>query len=227
MLMAEHALGGEQRGVLGQALAVHDQVLPVHVDLDVVETLGAELVDHVQRHADVPHEDLHRGLGVLVLEEEQDPVVPTPLGSLSDPFHQPRPGLRVRRLERVVVALDPRPDDEVGAELAGEVDRLERSPNGLVTRRRVRRDEPALAEPRVEMEPRRQAVHVVPVECASDLVDVPRVQLLRVVELVAVDQVSEPLDRPSHSLGGRLAGPLRLVAARDEAGDHRAERPDS
>ena len=55
-----------------EVLAVHDQVLPVHVDLDVVEALPAERVDHVQRHADVAHEDLHRGLGVLVLEEDRD-----------------------------------------------------------------------------------------------------------------------------------------------------------
>ena len=72
VLVAEHALGGEQRRVLAQVLAVHDQVLPVHVDLDVVEALGAQLVDHVQRHADVAHEDLHRRLGVLVLQEELD-----------------------------------------------------------------------------------------------------------------------------------------------------------
>ena len=71
MLVAEEALGGEQRRVLGEALAVHQQVLPVHVDLDVVEALGAERVDHVQRHPDVAHQDLHRRLGVLVLEEEQ------------------------------------------------------------------------------------------------------------------------------------------------------------
>ena len=35
MLVAEQALGGEQRRVLGEVLAVHDQVLPVHVHLDV------------------------------------------------------------------------------------------------------------------------------------------------------------------------------------------------
>ena len=75
VLVAEQALGVEQRGVLGEVLPVHDQVLPVHVDLDVVDALGAQLVDHVQRHADVAHEDLHRRLGVLVLEEHRHAVL--------------------------------------------------------------------------------------------------------------------------------------------------------
>ena len=75
VLVAEQAFGGEQRRVLGEVLAVHDQVLPVHVDLDVVDPLGAQLVDHVQRHADVAHQDLHRRLGVLVLEEDRHAAV--------------------------------------------------------------------------------------------------------------------------------------------------------
>ena len=118
-------------------LAVHDQVLPVHVDLDVVEALRAQLVDHVQRHPDRAHEDLHRGLGVLVLEEDRDAPVPRALRRLADALEEPRPRLPVGRLERVVVALDPRPDDEVGAELAGEVDRVERAGDGLAPGRLV------------------------------------------------------------------------------------------
>ena len=131
MLVAEQALGGEQGRVLGEALAVHEQVLPVHVDLDVVEPLRAQRVDHVQRHPDVAHEDLHRRLRVLVLEEEQDPVVGAALRGLPDAVDEPRPALLVRRLERVVVALDPGPDDQVRAELAREVDRRERPLHGL------------------------------------------------------------------------------------------------
>ena len=38
-----------------------------------------------------------------------------------DALDEPAPALRVGRLERVVVALDPGPDDEVRAERAGEV----------------------------------------------------------------------------------------------------------
>ena len=108
MLVPEESFGREQRCVLAEALVVHEQVLPVHVDLDVVDALGAERVDHVQRHPDVAHEDLHRRLGVLVLEEEQDSVLLAPLRGLPDPVDEPGPALGVRRLERVVVALDPR-----------------------------------------------------------------------------------------------------------------------
>jgi hypothetical protein len=43
VLVAEQPLGGEQRRVLGEALAVHDQVLPVHVDLDVVDARARSL----------------------------------------------------------------------------------------------------------------------------------------------------------------------------------------
>ena len=46
--------------------------------------------------------------------------------------------LLVRRLERVVVALDPGPDDQVGAGLAREVDRLAGQPEGFLARRVVR-----------------------------------------------------------------------------------------
>ncbi len=226
VLVSEQPLGGEERRVLGEALVVHEQVLPVHVDLDVVEPLRAQRVDHVQRHPDVAHEDLHRRLRVLVLEEEQDPVVGAALGGLADAVDEPRPALLVRRLERVVVALDPGPDDEVSAELAREVDRRERPLHGLRARSVVRRHEPAPPEARVEVETRRHAVDVVLVERREYLVPVLLVQLLRVVELVAVDQVAEAVDRTAYALGSRLARPLRLVAAGDEPRHHRPEGPD-
>ena len=108
-----------------EVLAVHDQVLPVHVDLDVVDPLGAQLVDDVQRHPDVAHVDLHRGLGVLVLEEQLAPVALEHRGGLPHAVDEPCPRLAVGRLERVVVALDPGPDDEVRADLAGELGALE------------------------------------------------------------------------------------------------------
>jgi hypothetical protein len=78
------------------------------------------------------HVDLHGGLGVLVLEEQQDPALAAALRRLADAVDQPRPGVRVIGLERVVVALDPGPDDEVRADLAGHVDRGERAPHRLV-----------------------------------------------------------------------------------------------
>ena len=78
------------------------------------------------------------------------------------------------------------------------------------------------------MEAAGQAVDVVVrPERVADLVDVLLVELLRVVELVAVDQVAEPVDRAPDPLDRRLARVLGLVAARDEAGDHRRQRPDA
>ena len=145
----------------------------------------------------------------------------------ADAVDEARPGLLVRRLERVVVALDPGPDDHVGAGLAGEVDRLARQPQRLLAGRVVGRAERALAEAGVEVEAARDAVDPVPVERVADLVEVRRRELLRVVELVVVDQVAEPLDRRPHLLGRRLAGQLGLVAGRVEAGRHVAEGPDA
>ena len=134
---------------------------------------------------------------------------------------------RVRRLKRVVVALDPRPDDEVGAELAGEVDRVKRLSQRLRPRRGVRRDEAASAEARIEVHTTCKAVDVMPVQGAADLVQVVLRQLLRVVELVAVDQVSETLDSLPYACSGGFAQPLRLVTTRHKACDHGPKRPDS
>jgi len=42
-----------------------------------------------------------------------------------------------------------------------------------------------------------------------------------------VDQVAETLHRPPHPLHRRFPRPLRLIAARNETGDHRPHRPDA
>ena len=71
--MAEHAFRRTESRVFGQVLAIHDQVLPVHVHLDVLEPQGSQRESHMQGHADVAHVDLHRGLRVPVLEEQKIP----------------------------------------------------------------------------------------------------------------------------------------------------------
>ena len=148
------------------------------------------------------------------------------LRRLADPLHEPCPALGVRRLEGVVVALDPRPDDEVGAELAGEVGRLERPLERLLADRGIGRDEAALPKARIEMEPGADGVDPVVAEHAPHLVQVRRRELLGVVELVVVDQPLESLDRAGDALDGRLARELGLVAAGHETRRHRPERPD-
>ena len=130
VLVAEQALRSQQGSVFGKALAVHQQVLPVHVDLDARDAAGAQRVDDVQRHADVSHEDLHRRLRVLVLEEEADPVLLAASGDLADAVEEPSPRLAIGSLERVVVALDPRPQDHLRSDRTGEVGCLQRLGKG-------------------------------------------------------------------------------------------------
>ena len=110
-------------------------------------------VDHVQRHPDVPHQDIRRRLGVLVLEEDRHALAPSrAAGPRRAPSRKRAHDSLVRRLERVVVAFDSGPDDEVRAEFGGEVDRLACPPERLGPRRFVRGDEAALLEARVEVE---------------------------------------------------------------------------
>ena len=116
------------------------------------------------------------------------------LGGLGDPVEEPLPRLRVGRLERVVVALDPGPADHVRADLAGELGGLARQPPRLRARRGVGRDEPAPPEARVEVQAGADRVDPVPVERLAHLVEVLARELARVVELVVVDQPFEPFD---------------------------------
>jgi hypothetical protein len=67
----------------------------------------------------------------------------------------------------------------------------------------------------------------VPGERVAHLVEVVLRELLRIVELVVVHEVTEAGDRARHLHRSRLADVLGLVAARNEARDHRAESPDS
>src|SRR5581483_4038810 len=118
-------------------------------------------------------------------------------------------------------------DDERNAERAGEVRCRGGDPERLAEDGGIGVDEAAAAEARVEVQTAREAVDVVAAEGGAHLVEVLLRQLLRIVELVAVDEVSEAFHGAVHALGGRLTGPLRLVAAGDEARHHRAERPDA
>ena len=109
----------------------------------------------------------------------------------------------------------------------GEARRGDRAPLRLGPDVGVRRAEPAAPEQRVEMEPGGDAVDAVAVEGLADLVEVLLRELLRVVELVVVNELAEPVHRPPHPLRRRLAGPLRLIADGHEARDHRPEGPDA
>ena len=102
----------------------------------------------------------------------------------------------------------------MGPDRAGEVGRRNRPPNGLGTRRLVGRDQPAATEARVEVEPARDAVDVVRRKRVADLVDVLLRELARIVRLVAVDHVAQPVDGATNALGRRLVAVLRLGTKR-------------
>jgi hypothetical protein len=73
-----------------------------------------------------------------VLEEELHSVLVATARDLGDAVDEEVPALPVGGLERIVVALDPGPDDEVRAEGAGEVGGGERQANGLAAYALVR-----------------------------------------------------------------------------------------
>src|SRR5262245_44992030 len=77
------------------------------------------------------------------------------------------------------------------------------------------------------MRARGNGVDPVPVQGPAYLVQVLLVELLGIVELVVVHQLSEAGDRAGDPHGRRLARMLGLVAARHEARHHRPEGPDS
>src|SRR5207248_3948099 len=148
---------------------------------------------------------------------------------LADALDEAAPGLAVRGLEGVVVALDAGPADQVRANRGGEVHGAQRDLERLAAEPVVRLREGALAEARFEVKAGGHAVDVVLAERLAHLVEVVLAEFLRIVELVAVHQIAEALDRPRDLLCGRLLHVVvvRLIAHRDEARDHRAEGPDS
>ena len=95
----------------------------------------------------------------------------------------------------------------------------------LRARRVVGRREAALREARVEMEAARDAVDAVAVERLLHLLEVVGRELLRVVELVVVHQVAEPLDCRPHLLRGARTCEVGLVAAGIEPRRHRRRMP--
>ena len=165
----------------------------------------AQLVDHVQRHPDVRHVDLHRRLGVLVLEEEQAPVRREPLGDLRDAVDQPRP--RSRRTAPGTGSCSPRRrarrSSARRSRRRGRPPRAE--PSASRAHRVVERGQPALAEARVDVQARRRSRR----SRARRAPRAPRrgcrgSSSPRIVELVVVHQVAEPGDRAVHLLRDRL-----------------------
>ena len=137
VLVAEQPLGVQQRRVLGEVLAVHDQVLPVHVDLDVVIPRARSVWMTCSVMPMLPMWIFIAGSEFLCSSRRTWSCSASLLRGLADAVDEPRPALGVRRLEGVVVALDPGPDDHPRAEPAGEVGAPRRS--GARPRRGSRR----------------------------------------------------------------------------------------
>ena len=151
-----------------------------------------------------------------MLEEERDAALLAASGDLADAVDEPRPRLRVRGLEGVVVALDSRPQDHVRSDRGGEVGGDERLRERLGANGVVRRREPAAAESWIQVRPGRDGVDAVIAEDTANLVEVLLGELLRVVELVVVDEVAEPVDG--------TADALRQSSHRPSAAGTRPER---
>src|SRR4029450_5995135 len=143
-----------------------------------------------------------------------------------DTVQETGPRFCVRRLERIVVTLDSGPDDHLRADIAGKGESFLGQAQRLSAGRVVGRAKTTLTEPGVEMETARDAVDAVSVECVPDSFEVLAGELLRVVELVVVDQVAKSFDGCAHLLDGRRARELGLVSARIEPRRHASERPD-
>lgn len=74
------------------------------------------------RHAHVTDVDFHGPLAVLVFQKNRNALPVSVLDGVADPLEKVVPLRRVIGLERVVVPVDSRPNDEVGIELGSNID---------------------------------------------------------------------------------------------------------
>ncbi len=146
-------------------------------------------------------------------------------GRCGDPVDEPRPGGAVGGLEGVVVALDPRPDDELRPQLPRQLDPLERQPERRLPGRVVGRGKPTLRKARIEVQPARETVDPMPPKRLLHRRQVLAGELLRIVELVIVHQPAQPRNRRLHLLHRRDPRQLRLIPTRIEPRRHRPKRP--
>src|SRR5581483_7880008 len=93
------------------------------------------------------------------------------------------------------VPLDARPQDHRRPELTREARSVDRLRERRIANRVFGRRQSALPVAMIQMRPGRNCVDPVTVERLTYVVEILGRELLRVVELVVVDQVPEPLDR--------------------------------
>ena len=165
------------------------------------------------------------GSEFLCSRKRSVPVLGAPARDLADAVDEARPRVAVGRLERVVVALDAGPEHHLRADLAGEARRRQRLGKRVRAHAVVGRRQAALAEARVEMRARADGVDAVAAERLADVVEVLLGQLLRIVELVVVDEVAQPVDGARHPLDGRLARRTPAGSRRGRTSSPSARKP--
>jgi hypothetical protein len=190
VLVAQLVLGGEEVSIFCQVLAVHYEVLPVQIYLQVggVHPEGVDLLDGKQRHPDVLHQYLHGRLGVLVLQEDLNVLLVGVVRKLRNTLDETPPRLRVRPLERVVVPFRAGPDDEVRANSRAQINAAPQGVFSQAPESRIGVDESAKGVGRVGVESRGddRQVHFVGGENARNLIDVVLIDFARVMVFQAV-----------------------------------------
>ncbi len=123
MLVTKFPFGMEQRRVLRQVLAIHDEVLPVHVDQEArsVDSQTANTVNGVEGGGNIAHENVHSRFAVFVFQEDRHSLRRSVCHHFAHAIDKLVPGVGVFALEIVVVAFSAGPDDKVCSQRGGEI----------------------------------------------------------------------------------------------------------
>src|SRR6266566_7468058 len=141
--MPQLALAVQERGILSQVLAIHDQMLPVHVDLKErrIDSQAAHAVNGVERGSDVAHQNIHSRFAVFVFQEHRYTFISCVSYHFTYSIDKQIPRLRVLSLEVIVVALRAGPDDEVRPQRSCQVNAALQRLDTFTPQRQVRIDE--------------------------------------------------------------------------------------
>src|SRR6266566_3233537 len=141
--MPQLALAVQERGVLSQVLAVHDQMLPVHVDLQerCIDSQAAYAVNSIERSGDIAHQNIHGWFAVFVFQEHRYTFIGCVSYHFTYSIDKQVPCLRVLSLEVIVVALRAGPDDEVRPQRSRQVNAALQRLDTLAPQCQVRIDE--------------------------------------------------------------------------------------
>src|SRR5579875_931974 len=229
MLMTKFPLGMEQRGVFGQVLAVHNEVLPVHVDLQArgVHAQAAHAVNNVEAGGDVAHQNVHRRLAVLVLQEDGHALRGRVRHDFAHPFDELVPGVNIVALEVIVVALGAGPDDEMRAQRGGKVHAALERVDALAAQRFVRIDEGPQFIGRIGMQAGGNTINIHRPQRGLDTIYDILIDLARIMILQAINQVGQPIDDAAGLRYHVFVRDFGVIARRYKARNVGAKGPDA